>query len=1059
MKRPTVQDKLADSFKKYPGNIALECGPRKVTYAELHCQSTAIANWIPRNGIEKGSFIGIYIADRIDLIRTVLAVLKAGCVFVPLAHSFPLKRIEKMLCLTGTGWVISDSSVELSVRILSLDNIDLDEANRSALEESPVPYGGEDIVYIEFKTGSSGELTAAAGKNKSLAHLIDWEIDTFGIDETSRVSQTASPGDGQFLVEVFPALCSGATVCIEEDTLEGKKNGNHPVIFMFAGLGGQYVNMGAGLYREEPLFREEVDRCFDIIKSETGKDIKPLLYPPRSVEPGGDALQSIDTAQLVIFIFEYALAILLMKLGITPQAVIGYSFGEYTAACLTGVFSLTEALKLIYTRGQLLKRLSPGAMLSVPLPRDKLQEWLTEPGISIAIDNGPSCIVAGPVDSITGLGKKLKQGKLLTIDLKATRALHSPMMEPILNEFREKLQGLTGKIPQIPFISTVTGDWITGTVDPTYWVKQLRETARFADGVKVLLKKRNAIFVEIGPGSDLSALLRYHTGTRPDCRIIDVVRNPNKKVPDRDFFFNALTQLESREISRDRLIHWIEENRIRLLHCQPHFFHLLNSGKLEPGYFKHLTHVLLYGDRIWPGDLKRWYAVFSQRIQLVNLYGAAEITQVKMYYNIRVTDAEKENIPIGQPIKGSRAIILNKNMNICDRGITGDIYIRTPYLAAGYINNPQSTQQRFISNPFGGAPDDLIYKTGDTGRMLADGNIELTAGPGEQVKIYGRAVHFKGKIENDYKAPSNEIEEKLVDIWSKILNKEKIGIRDDFFEIGGHSLGIITLAAEIYKTFNIEMTVPQLYGMPRIEDISNHIMGKPAGAPAAAAQDMELPYMVFNASQPRNIFLFPPKIAYGVEYKELAKLVKDYAFYAFNFIEDENIVETYVEIIKSIQVQGPYTLLGYSAGGNLAFEVAKGMEKAGCSLIDLILMDSFSSREIEGLDTADQQDNYLEFVEKSLQSRGLSFMKDKVLQKVKQYSSYLEGLQDTGTVKANIYFITAENRKILNDWEHLTVNRFKIYKGFGNHIRMLDPGILERNAVIINEILDQKPFI
>jgi malonyl CoA-acyl carrier protein transacylase/thioesterase domain-containing protein/acyl carrier protein len=1054
MKKPTVQDKLANSCKKYSGNIALECGPRRVTYAELHDQSDAVANWILRKGIEKGSFIGIYIADRIELIRTVLAVLKAGCVFVPLAHSFPLKRIEKMLCLTGTGLVISDSSLELPVRIISLNNIEPDEAGRSALEESPVPYRGEDIVYIEFKTGPSGELTAAAGKNKSLAHLIDWEINTFGIDETSRISQTASPGDGQFLVEVFPALCSGAAVCIEEDTLEGKKNGSHPVIFMFAGLGGQYVNMGVGLYRGEPLFREEVDRCFDILKSETGKDIKPLLYPPRSDEPGGDALQSIDTAQLVIFIFEYALAILLMKLGITPQAVIGYSFGEYTAACLAGVFSLTDALKLIYSRGQLLKRLSPGAMLSVPLPKDQLQALLTEPGISIAIDNGPSCIAAGPVDSITRFEKKLKQRKLLTIDLKATRALHSPMMAPILNEFREKLQGLTGKVPQIPFISTVTGDWITGAVDPTYWVKQLRETSRFADGVKVLLKKKNAIFVEIGPGSDLSALLRYHTGTRSDCRIINVVRNSNKKVPDQDFFFNALTHLENREISRDRLIHWIDENRIRLLHCHPHLFHILNSGKLEPGYFRHLTHVLLYGDRVAPGDLKRWYAVFAQRIQLVNLYGAAEITRVKMYYNIRAADAEKENIPIGKPIKGSRAIILNKSMKICDRGITGDIYIRTPYLAAGYINNPQLTRQLFITNPFGSAPDDLIYKTGDTGRMLADGNIELTAGPGDQVKTYGGTIHFKG-IQDDYKAPTNEIEEKLVNIWSKILKKEKIGIRDDFFEIGGHSLGIITLAAEIYKTFSIEMTVPQLYGMPRIEDISNHILGKPAGAAAAAASDMELPYMVFNASQPRNIFLFPPKIAYGVEYKELAKLVKNYAFYAFNFIEDENIVETYVNIIKNIQAQGPYTLLGYSAGGNLAFEVVKAMEKAGCSLVDLIIMDSFSTREIEGLDTADQQDNYLEFVEKSLQSRGLSFMKDKVLQKVKQYSSYLEGLQNTGTVKANIYFITAENRKILNDWEHLTVNQFKIYKGYGNHIRMLDPGILEKNAVIISEILTE----
>ncbi len=1138
MKITTVQDKLAEGFREYPGNIALECGRRHVTYSELQHRSTRIAGWILSSGIEKGTYAGICITDRIDFITALLGVLKAGCVFVPLDQDLPAIRIKKMLRLTGTGIVFSDGGKEMPVRTVLLREIVDQSEERPDFNGPLVPYDGEDVVYIEFKSGPSGVLTAAAGKNKSLVHLIDWEIDTFSIDESFRLSQVSPPGSGQFLLEVLPTLCAGATICIYKDTANNMITRGCPVIFMFSGLGGQYVNMGLGLYREEPLFREEVDRCFDILKSGTTEDIKNLLYPADCSEPVEDALHRIDSAQLVVFIFEYALAQLLIKLGITPHAVIGYSFGEYTAACVAGVFSLTDALKLIVARGELLRRLPRGAMISVPIPREQLRELLEE-GISLAIDNGPSCIVAGPMDAVSRLEQKLKQRKLLTMALKASRALHSPMVEPVLNEFREKLQGLTLKKPGIPLISNVTGDLLTetGAQDPTYWINQLREPVRFADGVKVLLKERDAVFVEIGPGSDLSALIRYHTGSRPDCKVVNIVRNPNKKVPDLDFFFNALARLERREeVSGGRLTRWLEENRIRLFHCKPHLFHLIDPGNLGAGAFTHLTHVLLYGDRIWPGDLKKWNDIFGTRIQLVNLYGAAEITVVKMYYNIQAADATRENIPIGRPIKGARAIVLNKSMNICDCGITGDIYIRTPYRAAAYCGNPQLTGQRFIPNPFGfgRVPDDLIYKTGDTGKLLADGNIELVAAPEGQVKIDGRTVDLaeienilmqypgikeavvikketgtfanevvayiaphrdqvlspgllrvylaaelpphmilksiaivdaipllpdgkidksalatmgnEEKIDADYQAPANDIEEKLVSIWQKILNKENIGVRDDFFEKGGHSLGIMTLAAEIYKTFTIEMTVPQLYRMPRIEDISKYIMGVGNG-------NMELPYIVFNTAKSRKIFAFPPKIAYGVEYLELAKLVTEYAFYAFNFIEGENIVETYLNFIKDIQAHGPYTLLGYSAGGNLAFEVSKEMEQAGCGPIDLILLDSFSTRAMEGLDTAGQQDNYLDFVEKSLQARGLTFLKEKVVQKVKRYGQYLDNLQNTGVVKANIHFITAANRQVLNDWQHLTVNAYKIYSGFGRHIEMLAPGFLEKNAAIIDKIL------
>jgi malonyl CoA-acyl carrier protein transacylase/thioesterase domain-containing protein/acyl carrier protein len=1046
MKRLTVQDKLSESFKKYKDNTALKKGEKKITYAGLDAKSTRISNWIRGSGIKKGSFIGLHIEDRIDCITALLGILKAGCVFVPMEIPAKLNRITKMLELTGTKIVCCDPeaqrayNINMPVRTVLFEDLLYHEQKHG---QETVEYDREDIVYVEFKQEPSGLLNGVPGKNKSLLHLVEWEIETHGIDTTSRVSQVSSPGSGYFLMEVLPALCSGARVCIYPGS-------GGPFVFMFSGLGSQYVDMGLGLYRADPLFREEMDRCFEILEPITGYDPKEILYPsPGSNRSDSKKINRVEMAQLVIFIFEYALARRLIKLGIKPRAMIGYSFGEYTAACLAGVFLLEDALRLIAARGRLLKQLPPGSMTSIPLPKDRLQELLP-PGISIAIDNGPSCIAAGPVEAVKQFEKKMRERKLLTMPLKSTRAVHSAMMEPILEKFEKEVGRLTLQRPKIPFISNVTGDWITDreAIDPTYWVNQLRAPVLFADGIKTLLEKTGAIFVEIGPGSDLSALLRYHTNKGRENKVIPLVRNPNKKVSDMDFFRHALSHLEPP--AGNRVTQWIEQNRIRLFHCNPYLFHMINSGTLKSGYFKHLTHVLLLGGTVDPDDLKRWFDIFGERIQPVYLYGAPEITMVKMYYNIRANDAEKETIPIGKPIKGARAIVLDKSMNICDRGITGDIYIRTPYRSAGYCGNPQLTARRFVPNPFNTTndPNDLIYKTGDTGKLLPDGNIERVGKPGQPV-----TVGKKDKIRVEYKGPANEIERKLAAIWCKILKKEKIGIRDDFFEAGGHSLGMMTLAAEIYQIFNVEMTVPQLFTIPRIEDISKYIMGTRDRLPGT--RDMEVPYMVFNESKPRKIFLFPPKIAYGMEYKELSKHVTGYSFIAFNYIEEDGCIEQYVDLIKGIRTRGPYIFLGYSAGGNLAFEVVKAMEKTGNHSIELIMMDSYTNREIEGLTSPDQQENYLKFVIKNLEARGLSFLKENVTRKIKKYGSYLDNLETNGSVKAAIHFITANNRKIARDWEQLTTDTFKIYRGFGTHLQMLDPGILEKNAKMINKILTE----
>jgi amino acid adenylation domain-containing protein len=191
----------------------------------------------------------------------------------------------------------------------------------------------------------------------------------------------------------------------------------------------------------------------------------------------------------------------------------------------------------------------------------------------------------------------------------------------------------------------------------------------------------------------------------------------------------------------------IDRKRINLIHCVPSLFRLINSTSLEKENFPYLKYILLAGEKVTPGDLKKWYAVFGSRVQLVNLYGPTETTLAKVFYRIQPADVDREIIPIGKPIRGTRVIVMDQQMKPCDKLNVGELYIRTPYRTYGYYDDPGLNREKFIPNPLGSSPDDLLYKTGDLGRVLNDGNIELTGRVDRQIKIRGFRVEPEG-IEN-----------------------------------------------------------------------------------------------------------------------------------------------------------------------------------------------------------------------------------------------------------------------------------------------------------------------
>jgi amino acid adenylation domain-containing protein len=323
---------------------------------------------------------------------------------------------------------------------------------------------------------------------------------------------------------------------------------DRPVIFMFSGQGSQYVNMGLGLYESEPLFRQELDRCFDILKSLTGRDFKEILYPPEITASSGSApaeLNRTEMAQPLLFAVEYATARLLLHWGIEANAMIGHSLGEYVAAHLVGIFSLEEALQLVSLRGQLMQAMPGGAMLSVSLGEKELRPLLDETLSLAAVNSSTLCTVSGETRAIAAFEKRLANVDCKTRRLVTSHAFHSPMMEPILADFERAVKQIGPKRPELAYISNLTGKRIGAeeVMDAGYWARHLRHTVRFADGLGELLKEDGAVFLEVGPGRALSTFVRQHKDKRPGNMVLDLLRHPQEDISDNRYWLTQVGQL------------------------------------------------------------------------------------------------------------------------------------------------------------------------------------------------------------------------------------------------------------------------------------------------------------------------------------------------------------------------------------------------------------------------------------------------------------------------------------------------------------------------------------
>lgn len=419
---------------------------------------------------------------------------------------------------------------------------------------------------IQQRPFSPGEIerplhlfTLSAQTDEALRELVaryQAYLATNPTDTLADICFTANSGRAHFAHRLAVTACCrqelaqqiAAAYQSQNDMYKGLSSETGPpqVAFLFTGQGSQYVNMGRELYETQPIFRQTLVRCDEILAPYLDCSLLSLLYP-LSIENEAVAAALLDQTaytQPALFALEYALAVLWQSWGIRPDLVIGHSVGEYVAACIAGVFSLEEGLKLIWERGRLMQALPPGGEMVAVKASEVCVRSMIAPytqAVAIAAVNGPeSVVISGEQMAVQAVVLELEKEGIKTHQLAVSHAFHSLLMTPMLAAFTAVAETVTFHAPQMPIISNVTGKLIGAEIAAAdYWVQHVWQAVHFASGIKTAQEQGCTIFVECGSHPILLGL-GQQTLSNPHCLWLPSLRRNH---PDWEVLFGSLSRL------------------------------------------------------------------------------------------------------------------------------------------------------------------------------------------------------------------------------------------------------------------------------------------------------------------------------------------------------------------------------------------------------------------------------------------------------------------------------------------------------------------------------------
>ncbi|SCF34871.1 amino acid adenylation domain-containing protein [Micromonospora purpureochromogenes] len=538
--------------------------PRSVSYVEAHGTGTILGDPIEvtalteafRRGTDERGFCALgsvkanightdAAAGVAGLIKTIMALWSRA-----LPPTINVSRPNPAIDFAGSPFYLNDTArpwLADGPRRAGVSSFGIGGTNAHVvLEEPPAttaappaePATGPQLLVVSARTVESLE--------RQTRQVRDWLDGQSGVDladVAANLGRRQPMAHRRFLVAADRADALAALDSPQRQFTGTEPGGRRPLVFAFPGHGAQHVAMGAGLYRAEPTYRAVVDECAELLRDDLGLDLRTLLCPaPDGHERAERLLASPRLVQPALFVTEYALARSLLARGVTPDLMVGHSLGEYVAACLAGVFSLADALRLVCVRGELVERTPAGAMLAVSLPETAVAGLLGE-GVSLAAVNAAElCVLSGAPEAIEELRLRLTRDGVNCRPLRVTRGYHSALLDPVLDEFADHARRIVHHAPERPYLSNLTGRPVAPgeVLDPGYWVRHMREPVRFAESA-ALLAEQDVVLAELGPGHALGGLVRL-AGLRPG-QVVAAMRHPRSDVDDLTTMLDAVGRL------------------------------------------------------------------------------------------------------------------------------------------------------------------------------------------------------------------------------------------------------------------------------------------------------------------------------------------------------------------------------------------------------------------------------------------------------------------------------------------------------------------------------------
>lgn len=639
------------------------------------------------------------------------------------------------------------------------------------LEEAPEAAANDDDGEAKIIVLSAKSKSALAQMKLNLSNHIEQKPE-LSLDD---VSHTLKIGRCSF-EHKFSAVCDNLTELsgILKDEVKDcsfyrkQKSIDRSICFMFSGQGSQYINMAQSLYKSDPLFSEPMDRCFEYLNNQCSIDLKSIIYP---ADNNDELIKQTQYTQLSLFVIEYSLAQFYIAKGVKPESMIGHSIGEYVAACLAGVFSLEDGLAIVNRRGLLMSQQPTGDMISVALNNEQLAPYLSDT-VHLAANNADLAkVLSGSAEAISEVINQLTKDGIGFTQLKTSHAFHSAMMDGALEEFSSFLSGVQFNQPKIPFMSNLTGDWITGeqATSPDYWVRHLRSTVDFVGGIKTLMEDESRVFLEVGPGIALTTLAQM-------------------TLDDRQLAINSLPKFDL--ASSDK--YCIQQSLAKLWCTGVKLDWALISNNKKSRRIPLPTYPF-ERKRFWIEPNNHWSIATKADLELSD---GLELEQ-KCPQDIKFTsgkleiDLDWKGKPSEEQRQQLKAIMELRSQleSICnDLSASAQINMKVSPLK---LNKADDNQD--------GSFDDT---------NLVEANNE------------------RPDIETPLVRPQTDLQKRLASDWERALGFTPVGINDNFFELGGHSLIAAALVNQLRQEYEVEVELRELLEGPTIARVCDLIETK-----------------------------------------------------------------------------------------------------------------------------------------------------------------------------------------------------------------------------------------